>query len=1045
MELCAEYLRPSASSCLALSASQSVLCRQALSMTQLRPVIVLLLAAFMTCGAWALDPSVPLRQDGAQVWQTESGLPQNTVHAILQTQSGYLWIATEAGLVRFDGEKFSTYTSKNHEEIPSDVIYGLMQDHSGTLWISTSGGIASYTHGQFHGYPQTSETYTTFQDANGRIWALTANGVELFKGGSFEDVVPATIGEASQIIQTNDGALWLATDNGLLRAPAGTKAFSSIGPQVSIRALAVAPNGDVWAGTGTGVEVCNTRQCRMLHPAGLPNPVYVSTLASVGQSMWVGTDEGLFQIKRSYAHAYHTQQGLPSDQVNLLYKDHHGALWVGTSRGMARFAGNHLEALPASSELAGNMALTAYEDREGDLWLGFESNGLGVLRSLTFTNLTVRDGLAGSYLLSVTQGENDSIWAGTNGAGLSRYSHGHFQSLTTEQGLSSNVVLALAQGSGGTLWVGTPDGFDAVRNHKVIRAYTTADGLPDDFVRSLHVDPQGALWIGSRRGLTRFYKGQFTTFTQLDGLGSNLIGAMLQDQTDGALWIGTLDGLSRYSKGNFENFTRKNGLSSNIVTALYQDSQNTLWIATKGGGMDRYRDGHFTSISSQSTGLPDSIYAILGDREGYLWLSSTHGIYRVSRAALNRFADGKNRHLSYSVFGASDGMGISECSRGGHPAAWRSPDGRLWFATLKGLAVVNPAHMELDRVPPKVAIEQVSIDDQPVPMRSALEVPPGHSRIEIHYAGLSFVAPRKVHYRYKLIGFDQHWVDAGTQRTAYYTNLAPGRYTFRIIAANQDGLWSEDTAEIRFTVLPQIYQTWWFRVVIVVTLILLVYLIYWLRVRTVRAQFQAVLGERTRIAREIHDTLAQGFAAVSVQLEVVSQLLPTSVDAARKSLDATRALVRTSLDEARASIWDLRSQGTEKETLATRIRVMADQVTAQKEIKTQLQVNGIYRPLAPAVENEVEKIAREAVVNAVRHSNAQVITLRLTYDARDFEMTVRDNGRGFAGSPPGDANGHFGITGMRERAEKIGGRLDITSQPGQGTEIRLILRLGKQE
>ncbi|MGC8550381.1 MAG: sensor histidine kinase [Acidobacteriaceae bacterium] len=1016
-----------------------------LSVIRLRPVLVLLLAAITACGARALDPNVPLRQDGAQVWQTESGLPQNTVHAILQTRDGFLWIATEGGLVRFDGEDFTTYTSKKYPQLPSDVIYGLMQDRSGTLWISTSGGIASYAHGNFHGYRQTSETYTMFQDADGRIWALTANGVEVLKGGTFQNILPATMGEASQMIQTTDGALWLATDNGLLRAPAGTEAFSAIGSQASIRTIAVAPTGSVWAGTGTGVEVCTPRQCRMLHPAGLPNPVYVSALASVGQSMWVGTDQGLFQIKGNRAVGYHTLQGLPSDQVNLLYQDHQGALWIGTSRGMARFTGNHIEALPSSSELAGNMALTAYEDREGDLWLGFESNGLGVLRSLTFTNLTVRDGLAGSYLLSVTQGDGGAIWAGTNGAGLSRYSKGQFQSLTTEQGLSSNVVLALIRGLADTLWVGTPDGFDAVRHGKVVRAYTTADGLPDDFVRSLYVDSKGALWIGSRRGLTRFYHGQFRTFTQLDGLGSDLIGAMLQDRSDGALWIGTLDGLSRYTKGTFENFTTQNGLSSNIVTALYQDPENVLWIATKGGGLDRYQNGHFARISSNLTGLPDSIYAILGDRYGYLWLSSTHGIYRVSRAALNRFADAQTRHLPYSVFGASDGMGISECSRGGHPAAWQSADGRLWFATLKGLAVVNPAHMELDRVPPKVAIEQVSIDDQPVSMQAALRVPPGHSRIEIHYAGLSFVAPRKVHYRYKLVGFDQHWVNAGTQRTAYYTNLAPGRYTFRIMAANQDGLWSRDIAEIQFTVLPQIYQTWWFRVVMAITLLLLVYLVYWLRVRSVRAQFQAVLGERTRIAREIHDTLAQGFAAVSVQLEVVSQLLPTSVDAARKSLDATRALVRTSLDEARASIWDLRSQSTEKETLATRIRIIADQLTAQKGIKTQLQVNGIYRPLVPEVEVEIEKIAREAVVNAVRHSNAQVITLRLTYDARDFEMTVRDNGKGFAGAPPGGTSGHFGITGMRERAEKIGGKLEITSKPGQGTEVRVTLRLGKQD
>lgn len=1015
------------------------------SLIRPRHAALFLLALFLVCRAHALDPRVPLDQDGARVWQTESGLPQNTVHAILQTRDGFLWIATEGGLVRFDGEDFSTFTSKKNPQLPSDVIYSLTQDRAGTLWVATSGGAASYHHGKFHGFPRLGETYQIFQDRNGRIWALTANGVDLFQDGDFHTVLPVITGEASQILQTTDGALWLATDNGLFHAPAGSRRFVSLGIHSNIRALALAPNGDIWAGTGSGVESCNTRGCKPLHPGGLPDPVYVSALAQAHQGMWVGTDEGLFHVQDNRATLDNTGSGLPSNQVNLLFRDHEGSLWIGTTRGVARMTAGHIETLPNSSELSGNMALAAYEDREGDLWLGFESNGLGVLRSLTFTNLTTRDGLAGSYVLSVTQGADGTVWAGTNGSGLSGYRNGRFRTLTRQQGLSSNVVLAVRQGLNRTLWAGTADGLDAIQNGKLVAEYTTANGLPDDFVRSLYLDSKGALWIGSRQGLTRFYKGQFTTYTQLDGLGSNLIGAMLQDRRSGSLWIGTLDGLTRFADGKFENFTTQNGLSSNIITALYQDSGGTLWIATKGGGLDRYQQGSFTSISPDKSGLPASIYAILSGGQGHLWLSSTHGVYRVSLEALNRFADGKTRRLSFSTFGASDGMGISECSRGGHPAAWRSTDGRLWFATLKGLAIVNPTHMEMDRIPPKVAIEQVSVDDQPVSIRSSLKVPPGHSRIEIHYAGLSFVAPQKVRYRYILVGFDQHWVDAGTQRNAYYTNLAPGDYTFRVMAANQDGLWSNSAAAIQFTVLPQIYQTWWFRGVIIITLILLVYLVYWLRVRSVRAQFHAVLKERTRIAREIHDTLAQGFAAVSVQLEVVSQLLPTSVEAARNSLDTARSLVRTSLEEARASIWDLRSQGTEHETLPTRIRTMADRSGSSKGIRTQLHVNGIYRPLASEVEAEIEMIAREAVVNAVRHSGAQAIVVRLTYDPRDFQITVTDNGSGFIEVPSSGSRGHFGITGMRERAAKIGGRLEVRSTPGKGTEILVAIRLGKQD
>jgi signal transduction histidine kinase/ligand-binding sensor domain-containing protein len=1009
----------------------------------LRYFTCVLALALAASAAHALDPSVPLRQDGAQVWQTESGLPQNTVHSILQTRDGFLWAATEGGLVRFDGEQFTTYTSQKHKGLPSDLIYQLMQSRDGALWISTAGGVARERNGHFHSWP-VGETYATFQDRAGNLWALTASGIDRFLRGRFVLASEATLTEAGSILQSPDGALWVSSSEGLLRAPSDSGHFVRVGANAPIQTVALGPASTVWAGTATGVEICTAKSCHALHAAGLPNPLFVSALKPSTASpagMWVGTEEGLFLIRHQHARRYGARNGLPSSQINLLFRDHEGALWIGTNRGLARFASGKVESLPNRSEVAGNILLSAYEDREGDLWLGFESNGLGVLRSLAFTSLTVRDGLSGNYVLSVAQGAHKTMWAGTNGAGLSGYRNGHFTTLTTAQGLSSDVVMALAPGPDGTLWAGTPDGLDAIRNGHA-HIYTSADGLPDDFVRSLFVDTQGNLWIGTRRGLTRYARGRFTTYTDLDGLGGNLIGAMLEDRRDHALWVATLGGLSRLQNGKFRNFTTADGLSSNIVTALYQDHRGTLWIATKGGGLDRYQSGHFTSISSQATGLPESIYGILGDSRGYLWLSSTHGVDRVSRIALNRFAGHQTHTLAFATFGASDGMGISECSSGGHPAAWRAANGTLWFATLKGLAAVNPAHMAMDRVPPLVALENLRIDDAPVPLASHLRVPPGRTRLTIHYAGLSFAAPQKVRYRYQLLGFDPRWINAGNQRTAYYTNLPPGHYSFRVLASNQDGLWSKTAASIAITVEPRMDQTWWFRLLLVLAAALLIYLEYRRRVRRVRSEFQAVLRERTRIAREIHDTLAQGFAAVSVQLEVVSRLLPNATEGARNALDTARSLARSSLQDARTSIWDLRSQSAEQDDLASRLRKLADHLCASANIKAQLEVNGAYRPLAPEVETELTRIAQEAIVNAVRHSGAPSITLRLSFHERQIDLSVRDNGKGFAGAEPPSRPGHYGITGMRERAERIGGALTIESRPGQGTEVHLVLPLG---
>jgi ligand-binding sensor domain-containing protein/signal transduction histidine kinase len=988
-----------------------------------------------------LDPHTALAQYGYQSWQTDTGLPQNTVHAIVQGRDGFLWIGTEGGLVRFDGVSFRTYTRANTPGLPSDLIDDLMEDRAGTLWISTSGGLARMrgekieafgpASGSGRGIPAT-QAWRTFEDRRGTVWALTASGLFRIEGDTATRVaLDAALTDDSRMAEGSDGSLWLGTSEGLMRAN-GSGGFDLPGDAGEVVALATDDAGRGWAGTRSGLEMCATGgDC---HHIAIP-PGAVHAIVRDGQGrMWVGTDGGLYGITNRIVKAG------PSGRVDFLHVDRRGMLWAGTARGLMRMDPGQ----PESAELlhGGDVYESAAEDREGDLWLGTESGGLAVLRDRKFSTLTEQDGLTDDYVLALAQAPNGHVGVGTKSGGLNVFREGKFQALTTAQGLSSNVVFAVAAEANGDVWAGTPDGLDLLHNGQMARAFTTADGLADDFVRSLYVGSQGELWIGTRHGLSRYAKGAFTTWSALDGLGSDLIGAMVEDR-DGSLWIGTLGGLSRFRDGTFTNLTTKDGLSSNVVTALYEDQDGTLWIGTNDGGLNRWRKGKIASIASRQ--MPNRVIGILEDGSGNLWISSNSGIYRANREALNHMADG-GEAADVMRFGVADGMRISECSSGGHPAAVRLSDGSLWFATLKGIARVDPEHMPVNRVVPQVAIEQVSVDDAPQSAISGLSVPPGHSHYEFDYAGLSFVAPQKVEYRYQLQGFDRDWVDVGARRAAYYTNLPHGRYTFRVVARNNDGVWSDVAAAATLTVDPHIYQTVWFRLLVLAALAALGYAVWKRRLLHVEREFQAVLGERTRIAREIHDTLAQGFVAVSVHLELVAQLMRSSVEAAREQLERAQALVRSSLEDARTSIWELRSQGGEREDLAARILKVAEEVTGRAHVRArvQMQVTGMNHPLDEDVERELTRIAREAVANAVRHGDPENIVLRLEFEGSMFGMEIRDDGRGFAGLPPDGSSGHFGLTGMRERAEAIGATLRVESSPGEGTTVRLALSLSRE-
>ena len=966
----------------------------------------LCLLLLLWCGtALSLDSSRELSQFRHEVWLTENGLPQNTVHSIAQTTDGYIWIGTEEGLARFDGLKFTIFNKQNTQQLKSNYIRTLLADRRGALWIGTAEGLVRLFAGKFtsfttnEGLPSNT-IQAIYEDRQGNLWVATATGLGLFRDGTvttFTTKERLIGGSIQALFEDNEGALWICTPYGLGRLKDGKFV-----------------NYTVRDGLGSN-GVRSIQQDR-------------------NGRLWFGTLSGLSSFSGGRFTNYTTRDGLPSDRIMALCADREGSLLIGTANGLSRFKDNRFQGFNAGDSLATNTVLSLLEDREGNLWIGTESAGVNLLKDTKFTTYTIRNGLSSDFVKSVYEDHSGSVWIGTDGGGLNLLKDGRFTNYTTRDGLASNSVLALFGDADGNLWVGTPEGLSRFRNGR-LTTYTSADGLATGFVRSINGDHAGNLWVGTRGGLTRFKDGVFKTYTEADGLANDFVTAILPD-TSGDLWIGTLGGLSRFKNEEFTTFTTKDGLGSDSINSLYEDAVGTLWIGTSGGGLNRLKDGRLTAYTTRHGLLDDVVYRVLEDSSNNLWLSCRQGIFHISKKELDELASGTISSITPIAYGTADGMMTRECSGGGDPAGWRSSDGKLWFATIRGVAIIDPQRIKINEQPPPVVIEEIRIDDQSIAAGEKIELPPGKSRFDFYYSAPSFVAAEKVRFKYKLEGFDRDWVDVGTRRIAYYTNLRPGTYQFQVIACNNDGVWNRTGASFGLYLKPFFYQTYWFYMLCVLSLALLAWLLYRLRVRRIEAQFGAVLAERTRIAREIHDNLAQEMLGISVQLEVVARTLPPTAEIARTHLDRVRLLVRHGIAEARRYVWDLRSQALENKDLPAALSETARRLTAETAVEIQVEVSGTFRPLTRLVEGNLLRIGQEAINNAVRHAAPKHIFVNLVFDARRVQLSVRDDGRGFNGQATDQLTaGHFGLVGMRERAEQIGGTLSIHSRNGSGTEI----------
>ena len=786
------------------------------------PAAVVVSMWIATGVAFGLDPQKRISQFAQQAWQVEDGLPQNTVQHVMQTRDGYLWLATQEGLIRFDGTRFEVFDKSNTPAFKSNDVFSLLEARDGALWAATRGGLVRLAGGVFTGYTTREglphEYLTCITEApDGTIWIGTlGDGAITLKNGRFGSLTVADglpNGAISDIRASADGSVWLATGGGLVQ----------------------------WK---------NDRVHTHTTADGLPHNNVRSIMEDSDGTYWIGTAGGLAHLVAGKFLLFTGSDSLGNIPVRVICRDQHGSLWIGTDgAGLVRLHGRVVERYGSQQGLTSDRVVDIFEDRENNLWVGTSGGGLVRFKDTPFTAYSTTEGLSYNHARPVLQTRDGSLWIGTQGGGLNRLKDGVITTWTVAQGLPASMVWALHEGRDGSLWVGTEKGLAQMKDGRFRRTITMRDGLPGDVVRAVFEAPDGTLWIGTRGGgLCTLRDGRVTSLSGDAMVRNSVIHAIVADR-QGTIWIGSNGGLTRVRDGVFTTFTTREGLSSDNVYTIREDRDGVLWIGTYGGGLTRLKDGVFTRYTVREGLYDDVVFEVLDDERGNLWMSCNKGISRVSKRDLDRVARGEIRAVSSAVYGIADGMKSGECNGNVQPAGWRSRDGQLWFPTIKGVVSLDPARVRTNPAPPPVLVERVSADNVDVDLQKTPELEPGSGRLEFRYTALTFVSPRRVGFRYKLEGFDPKWVEAGGRRTAFYTNVPPGSYRFLVIAKNSDGAWSRYPAAVSFYLRPRVYQTRWFYGLCAVLLVGAVVGVHRARVRSMRVrehELVRLVHDRTR-------------------------------------------------------------------------------------------------------------------------------------------------------------------------------------------------------
>ncbi|MGO9994383.1 MAG: two-component regulator propeller domain-containing protein [Steroidobacteraceae bacterium] len=984
-------------------------------------------------------------------WTDSPGL-KGRVYSMVQTSDGYLWLGTEFGLVRFDGIRFIPSGPGVGPSLPSTIIWSLLAARDGSLWVGTLDGLFSWHQGQLIQYPALAATpvFSLLEDHEGTLWAGGTAGLCSIRSKKVQ---------CSEIEGGLSHGLYYSNEN------RGSVAYS----------LYEDGERHLWAGTESGLW-----QWTPGPPHRYASQIFRAPQALVAGDRGAGLiaiagadDRVLLRTARNGMEEY-TIPGVPQlFGAESLLRDRHGALWVGTMRnGLLRVQDGRFTWPEEKSRLSGDFVSALLEDREGSIWAG-TTNGLDRFRESAVSTMSANEGLS-TPVACVLAARDGSVWMGSYG-GLNRWNRGQLtiyratappvrrsvsaeEPLTesglgeiaqiTDRELPGNAIDSLFEDPRGRIWVGTDHGtawFENGRFHRV-------RGVPDTIWIAMFADARAGVWISyPGSGLFHVIDGSVVESVPWPWFPRGpdpRLSAVVSDPLTGGLWLGFLHGGVAYFKDRqvHTSFSSKEGLGSDTVWNLHIDHEGTLWAATE-GGLSRIKDGRVTTLTSKN-GMPcDSVKWVIEDDAFSLWLNTSCGLLRIDRTELNAWASDSQRSIHPRVFDRADGVRMHALGAALNPVVTKSTDGKLWFAHLDGVSTIDPLHLRINRVPPPVHIEQITADGQTYSPTSGLRLHAQLRDFTIDYTALSLVAPEKVRFRFKLEGQDPDWREVLNIRRVQYSNLAPGSYRFRVTAANNSGVWNQDGAALYFSIAPAYWQTNWFRALCVAAFLFVPWALYQVRLRQIARGFNARLeervAERTRIARDLHDTLLQSFQGLLLRFQTVRELLRTRPAEAEETLESAIDQTAQAITEGREAVQGLRASTVETNDLAAAIAKLEEHLAAETGSDTSVglhvAVEGTPQTLHPIVRDEIYRIASEALRNAFRHAEAKQIEVELRYDERQLRLRIRDDGKGIDPkflTAEGRA-GHFGLPSMRERAKLMRGKLTVWTKPESGTEIEL--------
>jgi signal transduction histidine kinase/ligand-binding sensor domain-containing protein len=977
----------------------------------------LLLPFLAATSLWGLDPNQRISQYGHTAWRIQDGVFNGSPIVITQTTDGYLWIGTNIGLVRFDGVRLTSWNPPAGRRLLDSRIFSLLGTRDGSLWIGTGFSVSRWKDGELTNYPEVSGRIESIvEDDEGAVWMVRTQPIDKkgplcrIKDGQphcfgASDGIPFAL--AIQLSKGSAGELWVAGYSELCRWKPGSCssyfANASRRPETfaSLRGIATGPEGSVWAVIDRSSKVLQ--------------------LEEFSHGSWA-------------SRAFPEIHAVNSD-VTTLFVDRNNTLWVGTAaQGVFRISGKNVDHFGGADGLSGDAVGRFYQDAEGTLWI-VTSGGIDNFHDLKVASYSMREGLSAAGASSVLGSRDGMVWIG-NFRALDFLRDGNLSAIRATHSLPGLNVTTMFEDHAGRLWVGIDNGI-WVYNGGAFSPVRHADGSPLGIIFAIAEDIQHNIWVRAATHLDRIYDRKLQEELTSEQISTSYI---IASNPRGGIVLGLVNGdLVELRDGKTQTFSANEAGNRTQIRDLLVEPDGSVWGTTL-DELARWKDGVRKNLTTRN-GLPcDGIFALVKDDHDSLWLYSQCGLITIEKSQLDNWWEHPDSVVKFKLVDAFDGAqpGLTPLK----PQATRSPDGRLWFVNGQILQMLDPDHLQENVKPPPVQVEEIVADRKRYPPSQYLHLPPLTRDLEIQYTALSFVVPQKVRFRYKLEGRDITWQEPGTRRQAFYSDLRPGNYRFQVIACNNDGVWNEAGATLDFSVAPAWYQTNWFRLLCAVIVILIVWVSYRLRVRqiakVISARFDERLAERTRIARDLHDTFLQTIQGSKL---VADDALEGSTDLARmrRAMEKLSTWLDRAMQEGRAALNSLRTSTTQTNDLAEAFRRATENGQVPDSMEAALSVVGEARDMHPIVRDEIYRIGYEAIRNAYLHSQASRLEVELRYE-QDLIVRVRDNGVGIEPAIASQGkDGHFGLRGMRERAARIGAQLTIASSPASGTDVTVVV------